>query len=72
MNYEAFESLPQPDHYKAPVSPIEIIEANNLGFHEGNILKYVLRYKAKGGVEDLRKARWYLDRLIALEKKLLP
>lgn len=72
MKYEAFESLPQPEHYKFPVSPIDIIEANNLGFHEGNILKYVLRYKAKGGVEDLRKARWYLDRLIALQKKLLP
>ena len=36
------------------------------GFCIGNVLKYVLRYRHKNGVEDLRKARWYLDRAITL------
>lgn len=35
------------------------------GFLVGNVLKYVLRYRFKNGVEDLKKARWYLDRLIS-------
>lgn len=34
------------------------------GFLVGNVIKYVLRYKRKNGVEDLKKARWYLDRVI--------
>lgn len=38
-----------------------------IGFHRGNLLKYVMRYREKGGVEDLKKARFYLDKLIALE-----
>lgn len=33
-------------------------------FHAGNVVKYVARYEHKNGVEDLKKARWYLDRLI--------
>lgn len=36
------------------------------GFFIGNVIKYVLRYRHKNGVEDLRKARWYLDRAIVL------
>ena len=35
--------------------------------YKGNIIKYILRYEKKGGVEDLEKARWYLNRLIACE-----
>ena len=34
------------------------------GFLVGNVIKYVMRYRHKNGVEDLKKARWYLDRLI--------
>jgi hypothetical protein len=37
------------------------------GFMQGNVIKYVARYVEKGGVEDLRKARHYLDKLIELE-----
>ena len=40
----------------------EIVE--HLGFLYGNIIKYLWRYKHKNGIEDLQKARWYLDRLI--------
>jgi hypothetical protein len=37
------------------------------GYLRGNVFKYKWRFREKGGVEDLRKARWYLDRLIKLE-----
>lgn len=57
-------------HYKQQqMQPWDYIAANNLGFFEGNIVKYVTRWRGKGGVEDLRKARHYLDKLIELETK---
>lgn len=53
------------DHYvKLKIQPIEYITANNLGYCEGNILKYITRYKTKGGIEDLKKALHYLKILI--------
>jgi hypothetical protein len=53
------------DHYsKYPIQPTEYIIKNNLNFCEGNVIKYVTRWKDKGGVEDLKKARHYLDMLI--------
>jgi len=49
---------------------IDVIEGLDLGFHAGNIVKYVARHAYKGNaVEDLRKARWYLDRLIQMKEK---
>ncbi len=49
-------------HYKSlKIQPVEYIMANNLGFFEGNVLKYITRWKTKGGVADLEKARHYLD-----------
>ena len=47
--------------------PIEVIEAWDLPFHEAQVLKYISRWRKKGGVEDLRKAAWFLDRLISKE-----
>ena len=53
------------DHYRQQkFQPIEYIMGNNLGFCEGNVVKYVSRWKSKGGVQDLKKARQYLDFLI--------
>lgn len=55
------------DHYKnCPIQPVQFIEANRLGFLEGNVIKYVTRHAKKGGVTDLRKARHYLDLLLQL------
>jgi hypothetical protein len=55
-------------HYKQmKIQPIEYIYANNIGYLEGNVIKYVSRWKDKGGVADLEKARHYLDILISLE-----
>ena len=54
-------------HYEdRKIQPIEFIEANDLSFHEANVVKYVTRYKYKNGLEDLKKAKWYIDRLIEL------
>lgn len=52
------------DHYKGDIEPWDAIAAWKLGFLAGNIVKYIARYKRKGGVEDLNKARHYLDKLI--------
>lgn len=55
-------------HYKEKaIEPWDFIAANNLGYFEGNIVKYVSRWRDKSGVEDLRKARHYLDKLIELQ-----
>ena len=50
------------NHYKEMAEqPIEFITANQLGFCEGNAIKYICRYKAKGGAEDIEKAIHYLQ-----------
>jgi hypothetical protein len=55
-------------HYKDKgIQPIIYIHANNLGFCEGNVVKYVTRWRDKGGVADLRKAIHYIELLIQLE-----
>jgi hypothetical protein len=52
-------------HYKKyQIQPIEFIVKNNIGFVEGNIIKYILRFKEKGGVQDLNKAKHYIELLI--------
>lgn len=57
------------EHYKLPIQPIEYIHANNLGFIEGCIIKYISRWRNKGGFEDLEKIKHYVDLLIELETK---
>ena len=53
------------DHYMdKSIQPWDYIVANNLGYLEGNIVKYISRWKDKGGVDDLRKAQHYLAKLI--------
>jgi len=53
------------DHYKnLKIQPVEYIMANNLNYCEGNVIKYVTRYKQKGGIIDLEKAKHYIDLLI--------
>ncbi len=55
-------------HYKnQKIQPIEYIHANELGFPEGNVIKYVTRHRKKDGIEDLKKAIHYLELLIDLE-----
>lgn len=55
-------------HYKTKtIQPWDYIIQNNLGYLEGCIVKYISRYDEKGGVEDLKKARHYLDKLIEVK-----
>ena len=55
----------QPPHYtNGSIEPIDFITANNMDFCSGNVVKYVTRHKYKNGVEDLKKAQFYLNRLI--------
>lgn len=61
----ANESQVSGSHYqKGEIQPWDFILSQNLGFLEGNIIKYITRYKHKNGKEDLKKARHYLDKLI--------
>jgi len=58
-----------PSHYtKNKLECIDAIEGLNLPFHEAQILKYTVRWRYKNGLEDLRKAQWYLDRLIKINE----
>ena len=58
-----------PKHYtQGEMETITAIEGLGLDYHQGNVLKYISRYKYKNGIEDLRKAKWYIDRLIYIEE----
>ena len=49
------------------IQPLEFLVKNNIPFAAGNVIKYLCRYKHKNGIEDLKKARHYIDVLIDLE-----
>jgi len=56
-----------PDHYnKGKIEVWDFIIDQDLDFIEGNIVKYICRYKLKGGCEDLNKAKQYMDKLHSL------
>lgn len=58
------------DHYKKlAIQPIEYIHANNIPFPEGSAIKYLTRWRDKGGVNDLEKAKHLIDLLIELETR---
>ena len=68
---ETIEMVDHPKHYQSKhgVEVIDIIEEFGLGFHLGNVIKYVLRAGHKSNeLEDLEKAKWYLERVIDLKK----
>ena len=72
-NIEIEDMVNHPIHYnKAGIETIDAIEAVTTdGFKyylQGNILKYIWRYEYKNGVEDLKKARWYLNKLIEINE----
>lgn len=55
-------------HYKdLKIQPVEYIHANGLGYFEGNVVKYISRWRAKGGNADLLKAKHYIELLLDLE-----
>ena len=66
----ALEKQTGGNHYKkCSIQPIEYIHANNLPFIEGNVVKYITRWRDKNGVEDLKKVIHYVELLIELETR---
>ena len=54
-----------PSHYKqGNIEVIDFILDQKFSYMEGNVVKYLSRYKFKNGLEDLKKARWYIDKII--------
>ena len=74
MAHDKYDNVNHPRHYQSAsgLETIDIIEActeDLIGMeavHTGNIIKYISRWKKKNGLEDLKKAQWYLVRLIRL------
>ena len=60
----------RPSHYTAGgIDTIDFINAKDLGYEAGNAVKYIVRYRLKGNpLQDLQKAKWYIDHLIAIEE----
>ena len=52
-----------PTYYRKGIETTDYIVSHSMNYVEGNIIKYVTRYKYKGGLEDIEKAEWYLARL---------
>lgn len=70
INISALDKQVSGSHYKDKgIQPIVYIHANDLGFCEGNVIKYVTRHKDKNGAADIRKAIHYLELLLELEYK---
>lgn len=78
LKEEKPDMINHPPHYKSKsgMEAIDVIEAFVYGLEgveasdTANVLKYILRWKWKNGLEDLKKARWYIDHLIRyMEKK---
>ena len=65
------EQVNHPSHYQQGIEPIEVIESWDLNFNLGNVIKYTLRAPYKENmVQDLEKAKWYLERELQRLKKI--
>lgn len=66
----AFDTQVSGTHYKnMAIQPTEFAHKNGIGFVEGSVIKYMCRWRNKNGVEDLKKARHFIDMLIELEER---
>lgn len=64
------EQVNHPNHYQQGIEPIEVIESWDLNFNLGNVIKYTLRAPYKENmIQDLEKAKWYLERELQRLKK---
>ena len=63
------KKVKHPDHYNQGIEMWDYAMSHNLDFMEGNIVKYVTRWRHKNGIEDLLKAKQYLDKLIEKNTK---
>ena len=62
------ERVVHPNHYNRGIEMWDYAHSHNLSFFECNVVKYVTRWKDKNGLEDLKKAKQYLDKLISMEE----
>lgn len=63
--FDEIDMVNHPQHYQHGIEPIDYIESHNLNFNLGNVIKYVSRAPYKEAeLEDLKKAKWYLEREI--------
>jgi hypothetical protein len=70
IEMNALDKQVEGNHYKdLPIQPIEYIHANAMGYMEGNVVKYVSRWRKKNGIADLEKAKHYIELLIELENR---
>lgn len=70
FNKRALDVQVAGNHYKdLTIQPVEYIHANGIGYFEGNVIKYVSRWRNKNGIKDLEKAKHYIELLIELEGK---
>lgn len=70
MEEQVNKNVSHPSHYNQGIEPIDVIESWGLNFSLGNVIKYTLRAPYKGKeIEDLEKAKWYLEREIIRLKK---
>lgn len=68
IDMKASETQQGGDHYKRyAIQPTEFIFKNGLDFIQGNVIKYVMRYKEKNGKQDLLKAKHYIELLLEYE-----
>lgn len=69
---EEHDNVNSPSHYQGKVECIDCIESATAGlsgleaFCTGNAIKYLYRWKKKNGIEDLKKAKWYIDKIISV------
>lgn len=59
-------------HYQSSMQCWDFILANDLGYLEGTAIKYLTRFRKKNGVEDLKKAKHFIEKLIEIEEAKLP
>lgn len=70
LNFEPLNKQVGGNHYKSlKIQPVEYILANELGWCEGNIVKYITRWRQKNGLDDVRKVIHYAEILLAEEEK---
>ena len=65
MILDAHDPVSKPSHYnKSGIELMDVLDAWDADRYQAAIVQYVLGWKEKGGVEDLKKCKWYLDRYI--------
>ena len=63
------DDVNHPDHYTKGIEVTDFIASWQMDWFRGNIIKYIWRYRYKNGLEDLKKAKWYIEKLIEVYKE---